>query len=201
MTDTAQPNAEPQAEDASNRADGEQANLEARTFTQADLDFHYAKAKTEERRKLQTKYGDLDELAEAKRTLDEKRAAEMSELEKLQKQLADKDAEIVKATKQAETERLNALRLRVGQEVGLPTVLAARLQGADETELKADAETVKAVMGNTGQARIPNIDATAGGGQQIAQARVKLTAAQMAIADQYGISHDKYAESLQQFEE
>ena len=169
---------------------------------QAQLDAIVQSRLAEERRRLQTKYGNFDDLAEAKRTLDDQRAAEMSELEKLQKQLADKDAEIVTANKQAESERLNALRLRVGQEIGLPTVLAARLQGADETELKADAEAVKAVMGTTSTPRIPNIDAAAGGsGQTGGRTTVNLTPAQKKIADDRGMPYEKYAELLQQYEE
>lgn len=196
MTDTAQPNAEPTQSNADqDRAGGQQATPEPK-FTQDDLNFYLGKEKAE----IQRKYSDYDELKAKAAKLDELKQAELTELEKLQQQLADKDAEIMTARQQAETERLNALRLRVGQEVGLPPVLAARLQGADEAALKEDAEAVKAVLG-TQQAHIPNINATAGGGQQHQRTSVKLTPAQKAIADEYGIAYDKYAESLHQFEE
>lgn len=200
--ETAQPNADTQPDNDANRTAGDKTQDAGIGQYQAQLDAIVQSRLAEERRRLQAKYGNFDELAAAKRTLDEQRETEMSDLEKLQRQLADKDAEIATANKQAESERLNALRLRVGQEIGLPTVLSARLQGADETELKADAEAVKAVMGDTSDVRVPNIDATAGGGgQQTGRSSVTLTPAQKKIADDHNISYEKYAESLLQFEE
>jgi len=203
MTDTAQPNAEqPTGNNANDRAGGEQATPEAK-FTQDDLNFFLGKEKADLQRSLQNKYGDLDTLAEKAAQLDALKQAEMTETERLKQALVDKDNEIALARQEAEQARLNALRLRVGQEVGLPSVLAARLQGADEEAIKADAEAVKAVLGDGAQPpTIPNINATAGGNQTgSSRSTIKLTAQQRAIADMYKMSYEDYAKSLQQFEE
>lgn len=204
MTDAAQPNATPVQPDQTPPTVQPGTTQDAGvSLTQAQIDAIVQSRLAEERRRTQAKYGDLDELLAIKQADDQRRAAEMSEVEKalakaadLEKQLAAKDAEIAAAN-------LTALRLRVGQEIGLPPVLAARLQGADEAALKADAEAVKAVLGQAAQPpTIPNLNATAGGAQQGGRsAGTKLTPEQRAIADQYGISYDKYAESLHQFGE
>lgn len=45
-----------------------------------------------------------------------------------------------------EQERLNRLRLEIASKAGLPVEFAARLQGADETALQADAEALKGFL-------------------------------------------------------
>lgn len=200
--DTAIPDAATQpAQTDGDRTAGHEEDA-ATGLTQAQIDGIVQSRLAEERRKIQAKYGDLDAAAKKAAEFDKLKEAELTEFERIKKQLADKDAEIAAANQKADAERLNALRLRVGQEVGLPPVLSARLQGADEDELKADAEAVKAVLGEGVAPHVPNIDATAGGHQAVrGRTAGKLTAAQRAIADQYNISYEKYAETLQQFEE
>jgi rRNA maturation endonuclease Nob1 len=70
-----------------------------------------------------------------------KRDAELSETDKLRKQLAE-------AESKAATAERNSLVTRIAAEIGLPAILATRLQGADEEALREDAkqllETIKA---------------------------------------------------------
>jgi len=196
----AQPNALTQSADNQDRAAGERS--EALGLTQDALNSLIANERRKERQRLLDQYGDYDDLKKKASQLDELKQAEMSALEKLQQQLAAKEQEVAVAKQSAEAERLNALRLRVGQEYGFPTVIAARLQGTNEEELKADAEALKAVWGQGAQAsNIPNIDATASG-QQGHQRSLKLTPSQRAAGERAvrgGIfkSLEEYAEALQ----
>lgn len=64
-----------------------------------------------------------------------RKEAEMSEMEKLQAKLAQAESELQRVT-------LDRLKQRIATEMGLPAALASRLQGADEDELKADAEAL-----------------------------------------------------------
>lgn len=53
------------------------------------------------------------------------------------------ETELKTMKSERDAERLNALRLRIATEAGLPVELAARMQGTTEDELKADAEKLK----------------------------------------------------------
>jgi hypothetical protein len=93
-----------------------------------DVEFWKGKAAAMEKdaKKAAKRLAELEE-AETKR-----KEAELSEVEKLQKKLADTQKQY------AEAER-KAIRQKVAAEVGLPAVLAERLQGDDEEAMRADA--------------------------------------------------------------
>ena len=106
------------------------------TFTQADVDRIVADRLGRERGKyadydqLKAKAGEFDKLAEAQKT----------EQQKLAEQLATAQAEVTAA-------RTEALRLKVATAKGLPSALAARLHGASEEEMTADADALLAALG------------------------------------------------------
>lgn len=79
------------------------------------------------------KYRKAAEEALAEKKLKEE--AELSEIDKLRRQLADTEA-------QAKALRLDGLKTKVAAEIGLPPAFAARLQGEDEDALKADAKSL-----------------------------------------------------------
>lgn len=79
------------------------------------------------------KYRKAAEEALAEKKL--KEDAELSEIDKLRRQLADTEA-------QAKALRLDGLKTKVAAEIGLPPAFAARLQGEDEDALKADAKSL-----------------------------------------------------------
>lgn len=90
---------------------------------------------------------------ELERRLSEYEARERARVEEEAKKrgdfetlLAQREKELAEIKAQAEAERLNAMRLRIGAEAGLPTALVERLKGANEAELRADAEALKAVI-------------------------------------------------------
>ena len=129
------------------------ATVEAKTFTQADLDrivkdrLDKAKAQAEKQ-------------TEAARLEAERKAAEeQGEYKKLY------DAEVqarTKAEQEAATERRERLLDRIATEHKLPDALRGRLQGDDEEALRADAEALAKLMAPA-TPNAPNLDATARG--------------------------------------
>lgn len=147
-------------------------------------------------RKERQRYSDYEDLKAKAARLAELEQAEMSELDKLKKQLADKDALIASAQQAADAERLNSLRLRVGQEHNLPVEIAQRLIGEDEETIRADAVKMQALI-KVEAPRVPNIDATAGGGQSsTGGGSGKLSPGQIAAARAAGMTEDDYRAAL-----
>lgn len=144
------------------------------SMTQDALNSLIANEVRKERQKAQSHYGDYDDLKAKAARLAELEQAQMSELEKLQKQLAQEKTAREQMQAEIEAERLTSLRLRVGQEFGLPVELATRLTGNTEEDIRADAEKLQALIKVDPSTRIPNIDATAGSGQATSGG-VKLT--------------------------
>lgn len=162
-------------------ATGQQAQ---RTFTQDEVNAIAARARQEARsaaeRDYAVKYGDLDDLVKKAIRAEELEAEQMSETDRLRKQIDDLKAENERAAAQTTAARLSALRLKVGQELGLPPMLAERLAGEDEETLKADGQKVLATLKEAGRPVLPNINATEGALAPTGPAKVKLTPEQEA---------------------
>lgn len=140
---------------------------EPRTFTQDQLDAIIKQRLADERerqqKRLAEQYGNLDELKAARDKLAQLETAQMSEADKLRKQLDDFKAQVAAKEREAQEATLAALRLEVGQVKGLTPTLAKRLSGATREELEADADAVLAEL-KPGRPVAPNLNATAGGG-------------------------------------
>lgn len=178
------------------QATGQQAD--PKTFTQADVDRLMGRTREEAKRavmnELATKYGDLDALAKAQKELEEKRQAEMTELEKLQAERQKLLEKLQAQEAAAKAAQLDALRLKVGQEVGLPPALASRLQGSTAEEIKADAEAVLAALpGQPAPGAFGSTGATDGTNDK----NHGLTASERAVADAAGMSYEAYAKAKQ----
>jgi alanyl-tRNA synthetase len=96
--------------------------------------------------------------------------AEMSEMDKLKRELAEVQAKATQA------ERQN-LQRKIGAELGLPDVLALRLQGDDEDAMREDAKAILATMPKKSNA--PTLSATNPGngqspGETLAQQRQRV---------------------------
>jgi len=76
----------------------------------------------------------------------EKRDAELSEIEKLQKQIDEKTKELETTQSELEQMKLNEKKREVAQEIGLPPAFALRIQGATPEEMKADAQALLDAM-------------------------------------------------------
>ena len=95
------------------------------------------------RRKLREAEAKLDEINAREASRAEKELAEQSRW----KELAEKrQAELEKLQTDMAQQRLEAMRLRVGNELGLPNELVARLNGATEEEIRADAEVLAQIL-------------------------------------------------------
>lgn len=193
--ETTRPDVEP--DESQDRAAGPSEDALV-NLTQAQLNALISNEKARERRKIAEKYGDLDELAKAKRLLDEKRQAELSEAEKLQERIAALEREKEQQAQQVRLAELKALRLRVGQELGLPPKLAEKLTGEDEDALRLDAQSVIDALKTwtTGGAHIPDIDGSAGAGAGPSKPKIKLTPSQQEAARRAGWTDEKYIASL-----
>jgi hypothetical protein len=96
--------------------------------------------------------------AEAARYRVERNTARQ-EIMTLQGQLSALHEQLQASQQQAETERLSHLRLQIATQAGLPIELAGRLQGQDETSLRADAAALVQAL----QARSPLTEGAAAG--------------------------------------
>jgi hypothetical protein len=155
------------------------------TLTQAAIDAmiqkRIAEVKVSTEKALREQYGDFEQLKQKASQYDALMQSEMTELERAQKDLADKDALLKQREQEANEAKLHALRLEVGQTKGLSPLLSSRLQGVTREELEADAENVLKELGPN-RPKPPNLDATAGVGQGEGGTRtIKLTPEQEAI--------------------
>lgn len=179
--------------DGTGQATGQQADA-VRTFTQEELDaiIRDRLAQDRERRmkQLREQYGDLDDLKTARERLAELEAAQLSETEKLRKQLEDMQRAVAERDQAAREAELSALRLEVGQVKGLTPTLAKRLAGATREELEADADAVLAEL-KPARPAAPNLNATAGG--QYDKGGHALSAEERALCDKFKIPYESYA--------
>jgi len=178
-------------------------------FTQEQVNAIAGKARIDAREALansiKTDYGDLDILKAAKQRLDDIEAANLSETEKLKREIEQgKQREAAAAQKAVDAERA-ALRLKVGQLKGLPVVLAERLQGDTEDELIADADRLLAEIGQPAKPKPPDLNATAGAGGGMGARKPALTPDQeQALAQAQKVdpkmTRERYIARLQQMQ-
>lgn len=179
---------------------GTQPEDAGRLFTQADVNAISGKVRAEASesalRKLIAEYGDLDALRAAKAKLDDLEAAQLSEADKLRKQLADVQAQQEKATAEAREATLRADRLRVGLEMGLSPVVAERLMGETVEAMKEDAQKLLDSLPASTRRVLPDTHATEGALATGSKGGVKLTAEQEEIIRRTGIDREKYVANL-----
>lgn len=175
---------------------------EAPTFTQQQLDAiikeRLAQERERQQRKLTEQYGDLDVLKAARDKLAEIETAQMSEADKLRKQIEEIQAQAAAKEREAQEATLAMLRLEVGQTKGLTPTLAKRLSGTTREELEADADVVLAEL-KPGKPNAPNLNATAGGADD--KSGTKLTPEQRAMLERIrkvdpSMTDEKYAAAL-----
>jgi hypothetical protein len=175
-------------------------------LTQADLNALISRRLAESRasvlQELRAQYGDLDALKKAADELAQLKAADMTDLERAQQALADKQAELERKEKETQEAKLHALRLEVGQTKGLSPLLASRLTGETREALETDADAVLAELGPRPRPTPPNLDATAGmqhgeGGSHSS----KLTPGELAAAKAARMTPDEYMQAKLQMEQ
>ncbi|MYR43057.1 DUF4355 domain-containing protein [Streptomyces sp. SID5910] len=123
---------------------------------------HHSK-KWEQRATSAPDAAELERLRTADEELKTRKAADLSETERLQKERDDAAAEAATAKAEAATATRKALLLEVAANKGLTPAQATRLQGSTKEELEADADALKAEFGATGQGGSTGGSARSGG--------------------------------------
>jgi len=114
-----------------------------KTFTQAELEAIIADRLKREREKYKD-YSDLKKAAEEYQKLKE---SQMSEQEKLQAKLAEYERKLLEKEREAAEAKIEGLKLKVLDSMGLPKAWADRIFGTTEEEIKKDAEELKKLLG------------------------------------------------------
>lgn len=126
---------------------GQQNNQPEKTFSQAELDAIIADRLKREREK----YKDYAELKKAAEEYQKLKESQMSEQEKLQAKLAEYERQLLEKEREAAEARLESLKLRVLDEMGLPKAWTSRIFGTTEEEIRQDAEELKKLLGTAGK--------------------------------------------------
>lgn len=135
--------------DDGNKAGGDAGkdSGQEKTFTQAELEAVLADRLRREREKYKD-YADLKKMAEEYKKLKE---SQMSETEKLQAKLAEYERQLLEKEREIAEARMESLKLKVLDEMGLPKSWASRIFGTTEEEIKQDAEELKKLLGVQGK--------------------------------------------------
>lgn len=127
--------------------DSNQNPPEPKTFAQEEVDRIIAERLKREREK----YKDYDAYKKAAEELQKLKEAQMSETEKLQAKLAEYERQLLEKEQEAAEAKVEALKLRVLDEMGLPKAWASRIFGTTEEEIQQDAEELKKLLGTSGK--------------------------------------------------
>lgn len=164
------------------QATGQQAVSEAK-FTQADLDRIAAKVRAE----VRNQYSDYEA---TKAELEQRKAAEMTETQKLQAELERIRQSVADAERKAQEAELKSIRMEVASAKGLPATLAGLLQGTTKEEIEAHAAIVLEGAKQIGQKPTPpDLDGAAGVGQR--GNGTSFTKEQLETAARLGVSPEK----------
>lgn len=147
------------------------------------FDEAYVKELRAENADWRKKTRDLEKrMADFEDSQNKAKEAKLKEEQKWQELAETRQKELEKIQSDLQTERMNNLRTRVGMELNLPPALVARLQGATEDEIRADATTLAKELGfdkpktEAPPANAPAPDATAATPQQPARSQTTTTA-------------------------
>ena len=97
-------------------------------------------------RREREKFGDYDDLKKRVSELKTENGTLKTSIEETKKTITESEAQITDLQGKVTNYETASLRTRIALQNGLPYELADRLQGADEEELKADAERLAGFM-------------------------------------------------------
>jgi ribosomal protein S18 len=124
-------------------ASGTQQAVETKTFTQEELNKIIEERLKREREKYKD-YSELKKIAEEYKKIKE---AEMTEQEKMLQKLSEYERSLLDKEREAEELRIELLKIRILDEMGLPKAWAKRIFGTNEEEIRQDAEELKKILG------------------------------------------------------
>lgn len=128
---------------------GDGGQQPGKTFTQEELDRIIAERLNREREK----YKDYNDLKKAAEELKKIKESQMSETERLQARVAELERHLADKDRETAEARLETLKLKVLDELGLPKAWAERLFGTNEEEIKADAKNLAKLLGEAGKGK------------------------------------------------
>lgn len=128
------------AEDAGD--DDQKKEQPGKSFSQADVDRIVADRLKREKEK----YADYEELKGKAEKLKDIEAAQMTEQEKAQAKIAELEARNAETEAKVRAMEITRLRSKLLADEGLPADLADRVRGETEEEIKADLESLKAIV-------------------------------------------------------
>lgn len=117
--------------------------------TQEELDNIIKERLIRDREAQSKKYADYEDLKKKVKEYEDKIEEYTNAIAKYDEQLkgvAEKDKEIESLKGQVKTYEINALKVKIANEVGLPAGFSTRLSGEDEKAIKEDAKALKAVF-------------------------------------------------------
>lgn len=121
---------------------------EEKTFSQEELNSIISDRLNKEKEKYEKQLGELNAKAES---YEKQIATFTSQLDELNQKIATNETALQEKDSAIHKYETQSVKMRVANEIGLPYAMADRLSGATEEEIRADAESLKALMNlNTG---------------------------------------------------
>lgn len=147
---------------------------------------HHAR-KHEQRANSVPDAAELERLRAAEAELTTRKAAEMTDAERIQAERAAADEARVQAERERDAARAELLRVQVAAEKGLNPAQAARLRGTTREELESDADDLAALFGASRETGTPPV-VRSGGARGSDVGGAKTTASG---AERYRAKHGK----------
>lgn len=116
---------------------------EEKTFSQTELNSIISERLNKEKEKYESQISELTAKSDA---YEKQIATFTSQLDDLNKKIATHESELKERDSKIQKYETQSVKMRVANELGLPYKMADRLSGETEEEIKADAESLKALM-------------------------------------------------------
>lgn len=114
--------------------------------TQEELDKIIGERLTRDRearqKEFKEKYGDLEELAKSKKTLEEEVSKLNAQIKEQSEKYADFDNQMAEMQTKVKKYETASVKQRIAHEVGVPFEMAERLTGETEDEIRTDAQAI-----------------------------------------------------------
>lgn len=157
--------------------------------TQEELDNIIKERLNRDREAQSKKYADYDDLKKKVGEYESKIKEYTNAIANYDEQLkgvAEKDKEIETLKGQVKTYEINALKVKIANEIGLPAGFSTRLSGEDEKAIKEDAKALKAVFDES-TPQIPGVSREPAESNEAATKRAGLQAVLNGLKAQGGI--------------
>jgi DNA repair exonuclease SbcCD ATPase subunit len=125
---------------------GKDGGTAGKTFTQEDID----RIINERLERVRGKYKDYDDMKKAADELKTLKESKMTDDEKVKARIAELEKKLGDTTTELTRERTERLKVKILDDMKLPTAWASRIFGTTEEEIKKDAAELKKLLGEKG---------------------------------------------------